>query len=56
MALQVSGLFLTLCPQMGYAETSTHLSSQEINAMGPRSDHVIGHSVHFQHRGSDLTM
>ena len=36
---------------MGYAETSMDFSSQEIEAVGSHSDHVIGRSVHSQHHG-----
>ena len=54
-ALQVSGLLPTLCPQMGYARTPLHLSSQEIDAAGSCSDHVIQCSVHLQHHGVKLS-
>ena len=38
-----------LCPQTGYAETSMHISFQEIEAVGSCSDHVIRHSICSPH-------
>ena len=57
----MSRLLLTLCSQMGYVETSTHLPSQEINVVvicsnsySKCSDSCTHHAVRCLHRSCQL--
>ena len=45
-----------LCPQTGYAETSMHLSFQEINPWGPAWTISVDTRSALQTAGSDLIM
>ena len=45
-----------LCPQMGYADTSMYLPSQEIRPQGPAQTVLVGTQSVLQATGLDLIM